>query len=63
MSIPCLAAWALVLLLLPFHLLIWSTESRSTRIQRLRRSGHTWAVIATRYGVSSSTVRRWGKPA
>ena len=51
--------WALVLLMLPIHLLLWATESRHTRIQRLRRQGLTWQTIATRYGVSTSTVRRW----
>ena len=51
--------WALVLLMLPIHLLLWATESRHTRIQRLRRQGQTWKTIATRYGVSASTVRRW----
>ena len=51
--------WALVLLMLPIHLLLWATESRHTRIQRLRRQGQTWKTIATRYGVSTSTVRRW----
>ena len=59
MSFTCIAAWALALLLLPLLVLAWASESRSTRIQRLRRSGQTWATIATRYGVSSSTVRRW----
>jgi DNA-binding NarL/FixJ family response regulator len=51
--------WALVLLLLPLHLLLWATESRHTRIQRLRRQGHTWKAIAARYGVSPSTAKRW----
>ena len=59
MTFSCLALWALVLLLLPIHLLLWSTESRSTRIQRLRRNGATWKEIAARYGCSPSTARRW----
>jgi DNA invertase Pin-like site-specific DNA recombinase len=59
MSTTCLLAWAAVLLLLPITLILWFTESRSTRINRLRRSGYTWAAIATRYGVSPTTVRRW----
>ena len=59
MTITCLGAWALALLLLPL-IVIWNlTESRSTKIQRLRRSGQTWTTIATRYGVSVTTVRRW----
>ena len=59
MSFPCFAATVLVLLLLPVHFLLWATESRHTRIQRLRRRGHTWRSIADRYGVSPSTARRW----
>ena len=41
MSFTCFAATVLVLLLLPVHLMLWATESRHTRIQRLRRTGHT----------------------
>jgi ABC-type dipeptide/oligopeptide/nickel transport system permease subunit len=52
-------AWALVLLTLPFVILWWATESRSVRIQRLRRQGQTWNQIAARYGCSPSTARRW----
>ena len=51
--------WVLVLLLFPVLLLLYATESRSTRIQRLHRNGHTYAEIAKRYRVSSTTVRRW----
>ena len=54
-----LFAWVLVLLVFPVLLLLWATESRNTRIQRLLRNGHTYAVIAKRYRVSSTTVRRW----
>ena len=59
MSVSCIAAWAVALILFPLILLAWASESRSTRIQRLRRSGAIWATIATRYGVSVTTVRRW----
>jgi hypothetical protein len=59
MSIPCIAAWAAVLLLLPLHLLLWATASRSQRIRRWRAQGCTWAAIATRLGCSTSTARRW----
>ena len=52
-------AWVLVLLLFPVLLLLYATESRNTRIQRLHRNGHTYAEIAKRYRVSSTTVRRW----
>ena len=59
MTTACLLAWAAALLLLPCIVLWNLTESRHTKIQRLRRSGATWATIATRYGVSATTVRRW----
>ena len=52
-------AWVLALLTLPFVLIFWATESRHTRIQRLRRQGHTWKSIAARYGCSPSTAKRW----
>ena len=59
MSTTCLLAWALALLLLPC-IVIWNlTESRHTKIQRLRSQGATWKAIATRYGVSATTARRW----
>ena len=52
-------AWVLVLLTLPIVILLWATESRSTRIARLRRNGATWKSIGQRYGVSPTTARRW----
>ena len=53
------AAALLALLLLPVLLLLYVTESRHTRIQRLRRNGHTWKAIAHRYNTSPTTARRW----
>ena len=61
MSFACVFAWAAVLLLLPFVLLLRLTESRHTTIQRLRRNGLSWAAIAARYGVSATTARRWSQ--
>jgi len=52
-------AWMAVLVTLPLIVLFWTTESRSTRIQRLRRQGLTWKAIAARYGCSATTARRW----
>ena len=52
-------AWVLALLFLPIVVLLWATESRHTRIQRLRRNGHTWKAISQRYNVSVTTARRW----
>lgn len=58
MSITCLAAWAAALLLLPILILLWATESRQQRARRWRRDGWTQQAIATRLGVSRTTVRR-----
>lgn len=52
-------AFIAALLFLPIAILLWATESRSTRINRLRKNGATWQSIADRYGCSSRTVRRW----
>ena len=52
-------AWLVVLLLMPL-VIVWNiTESKGTKIRRARNQGKTWRVIAERYGVSQSTVRRW----
>jgi DNA invertase Pin-like site-specific DNA recombinase len=53
--------WVLVLLALPIVVLLWATESKQTRIRRLRRNGATWSKIAQRYGVSATTARRWAQ--
>ena len=58
-QMTCFTVWVLVVLLMPLHLLLWATESRHTRIQRMRRSGATWKAISERYGCSPSTARRW----
>jgi uncharacterized protein YjcR len=52
---------ALALLPLPALLLFWATESRSTKIRRLRSQGLTWATIATKLHCSPSTARRWAQ--
>jgi hypothetical protein len=54
-----IAALLLAALLLPIVILAWALETRSERIQRWRREGLTWRVIAGRLGVSQSTARRW----
>jgi DNA-binding IclR family transcriptional regulator len=53
-----LLASLLALLLLPFLILFWLTESREQRARRWRRDGLTQQAIATRLGCSRSTVRR-----
>lgn len=58
MSITCIAAWAVALLLLPILVLLWATESREQRARRWRRQGLTQQAIAERLGCSRSTVRR-----
>ena len=58
MSITCLAATLLALLLLPALILLWATESREQRARRWRRAGLTQQAIADRLGCSRSTVRR-----
>ena len=58
MTITCFAAWALALLLFPFIVLAWASESRQQRARRWRRSGLTQQAIATRLGCSRTTVRR-----
>jgi predicted transcriptional regulator len=58
MSITCLAAWALALLLLPVLFLAWALETRADRARRWRRAGMSQQRIADRLGCSRSTVRR-----
>lgn len=58
MSITCIAAWGLALLLLPLIVLAWLAESREQRARRWRRDGLTQQQIADRLGVSRTTVRR-----
>lgn len=58
MSITCIAAWAIALLLLPIVVLLWATESREQRARRWRRQGLTQQAIADRLGCSRTTVRR-----
>ncbi|GDX76039.1 hypothetical protein LBMAG41_11150 [Cyanobium sp.] len=58
MSLTCITAWALALLLLPILFLAWATESRKQRARRWRRAGWTQQRIADRLGCSRTTVRR-----
>ena len=51
--------WIAALVLLPILILLWLTESRSTRINRLHKNGATWKAIGTRYGVTDKTAKRW----
>jgi DNA-binding CsgD family transcriptional regulator len=58
MSITCIAAWALALLLLPVLILLWATETRTQRIRRWRKEGMTQKAIAQRLGCSLYQVRK-----
>jgi ABC-type spermidine/putrescine transport system permease subunit II len=58
MSITCIAAWAIALLLLPIVVLLWVSESREQRARRWRRQGLTQQAIADRLGCSRTTARR-----
>ena len=58
MSLPCIAAWAVALLLLPVLILLWASESREQRARRWRRQGLSQQAIAERLGCSRTTVRR-----
>jgi hypothetical protein len=57
MTITCLAAWCLALLLLPLIVILWATESRSQRIHRLRRQGWSQQRIASHLQISRYQVR------
>jgi len=57
-SITCLVATVLALLTIPVMVLLWLTESKQQRAQRLRKSGHTFKAIAAIIGVKSPTTAR-----
>ena len=58
MSITCIAAWALALLLLPVLILLWATETRTQRIRRWRAAGMSQQRIADRLKISRYAVRK-----
>jgi hypothetical protein len=51
-------ALLLALLLLPFLVLLWATESQTQRATRLRSYGWSQQRIADHLGVSRTTARR-----
>jgi hypothetical protein len=57
-TITCLLAWTVALLLLPILFLAWATESRADRVRRWRAAGLSQARIAERLGVSRYQVRK-----
>lgn len=58
MSITCLLAWTLALLLLPILLLAWLAETDQERCHRWRAAGMSQVRIAERLGVSRYRVRK-----
>ena len=50
-------ALVIAVLLIPFIVLIWATESTPQRAQRLRRKGWTQTRIAKHLGISLYRVR------
>jgi hypothetical protein len=58
MTITCLAAWALALLLLPVLLLTWILETDRDRARRMRRAGLSQQRIADQIGCSRWRVRQ-----
>lgn len=57
-STLCVLAWIAVLIALPLVLLLYFTESRQQRVNRLRSYGWSQQRIADQIGCSRSTVRR-----
>lgn len=58
MDATCIAAWALALLLLPFIVLLWATESRRERCRRLQRKGMSQREIAAHLNLTRYQVRK-----
>jgi hypothetical protein len=59
MTTTCIIWWLLLPLVALLGVILWATESRSTRINRWRSQGWTWRQISDRLGCSQSTARRW----
>ena len=57
MSLTCLAAWTVALLLLPLIVLLWATEPQERKIQRWHRRGLSQRAIASRLGITRYRVR------
>jgi len=55
-------AWVAVIFLFPLILLLWASESRQQRAQRLCAQGWTQQKIADHLQISRSTVRRLLQP-
>ena len=58
MSIACILAWALALIVLPLLILDWISIDRPERIRRLRALGWSQQRIADQLGISRYQVRK-----
>jgi DNA-binding CsgD family transcriptional regulator len=58
MTITCAIFWLLTPLLLLIGVVLWLSESRQQRIQRLHRSGYSQARIADHLNISRYAVRK-----
>jgi hypothetical protein len=50
-------AWVAVILLLPFVILLWATESQQQRVRRFRRQGWSQQRIADHLKITRHKVR------
>ena len=62
MTFSLTIAAIVALITLPVIVLLWATESKTTRARRMRRNGHTFQSIAKSIRMSESTARRYCKP-
>lgn len=58
MTLPCILAWAAVLVLLPVLILTWLTETQDQKIRRWKGYGMTQQAIADRLGITRYRVRQ-----
>lgn len=57
MNLACILAAVAIVLLLPFLILLWATESTEQRVRRLRASGLSQRAIADRLNITRYRVR------
>lgn len=58
-TIACALAWIAALVLLPLIAIWHFTKPRHQRISEMRSRGWTWKQVASYYGCSPTTARRW----
>lgn len=57
-SLTCVAVWLLLPLIVLLGVILWLSETRQQRIQRLHRSGYSQARIAQHLNISRYAVRK-----